>query len=54
MSAPTAAQVLELAAVTAAQRQARISALDAGWRRLAHVGDGNAHPPITTKPGGAR
>lgn len=51
MSAPTTTQVLENAAVTASQRQARLAALDAGWRKLAHVGDGNQHPVLTATRG---
>lgn len=49
MTAPTTAQVLANAVQTAAERQARINAGDAGWRKLAHVGDGNAHPPLTKR-----
>lgn len=52
MSAPTTAQVLENAARTASDRHARLRALDAGWRRIAHVGDGNIHRP--SQAGGAR
>jgi hypothetical protein len=39
MSAPTTTR-----AADERQRLARIAKLDAGWRRLAHVGDGNTHP----------
>jgi hypothetical protein len=51
MSAPSTAQVLENASRTASERQhlANLARLDAEWRRIAHVGDGNTHPPITTK-----
>ena len=44
MSAPSTAQVLENAALAASERQRRIAELDRGWRRLAHVGDGNRRP----------
>lgn len=54
MTAPTTAQVLENAAQAASERQRRINTLDAGWRKLAHVGDGNAHPKTTTPQAGAR
>ena len=47
MTAPTTARVLQGLATTASERQRRINALDAGWRKLAHVGDGNAHPTTT-------
>jgi hypothetical protein len=46
VTAPTTSQVLTGLANTASERQRRIAELDRGWRRLAHVGDGNAHPPI--------
>lgn len=53
MSAPTMAQVLTNAAVTASERQhlANLARLDAGRRRIAHVGDGNTRPTFTATRG---
>lgn len=50
MTAPTTAQVLAGLATTASERHARLRDLDAEWRRLAHVGDGNT-PKFTATRG---